>query len=153
MRNAPLNYIITLAVGGLMWLGTGYWTATYLRRNVSLLETTVGYFVSIYRIVLAVAAVIGLLICYLWYYYGSRDTTAGDLDRAKSIWTISFFGQLMVAILAVIALVFIFQNAIFTTTQYVIFFTVMSAHTYLFYWLCTLFLSPRTVKYIPWGMR
>ena len=27
------------------------------------------------------------------------------------------------------------------------------AHTYLFYWLCTLVLSPRTVKHIPWGMR
>jgi hypothetical protein len=54
---------------------------------------------------------------------------------------------------AVVAIIAIFRGAIFTTTQYAIFFAVMSAHTYLFYWLCTLALSPQTVKYVPWGMR
>ena len=153
MRSAPLNYIVTIAIGGLVWLGTGYWAANYLRFNVSLFSVTADYFVGIYRIVLAVAAMLGLLICYYWYYYGSRESTAGELSRAKNVWTLSFFGQLAVAVLAVVTLIAVFRNAVFTTAQYAIFFMVMSVHTYVFFWLCTLLMSPRTVKHVPWGMR
>ena len=154
MRNAPLNYVISLALSGLLWLGTGYWVANYLKFNVSLgMDTTVNYFIGVYRIVLATAAVLGLSICFFWYYYGNRESTAGNLAAAKRVWTLSFFGQLALAVAAVVAIIALFRNAVFTTTQYAIFFAVMSAHTYLFYWLCTLFLSPRTVKYVPWGMR
>jgi predicted histidine transporter YuiF (NhaC family) len=154
MRNAPLNYVISLALSGLLWLGTGYWVANYLKFNVSLgMDTTVNYFIGVYRIVLAAAAVLGLLICFFWYYYGNRERTAGNLEGAKRVWTLSFFGQMALAVAAVVAIIALFRNAVFTTTQYAIFFAVMSAHTYLFYWLCTLFLSPRTVKYVPWGMR
>lgn len=154
MRNAPLNYVISLALGGLLWLVTGFWVANYLKFNVSLgMGTTVNYFIAVYRIVLAVAAVLGLSICFFWYYYGDRESTAGNLTAAKRVWKLSFFGQLALAVVAVVVIIVIFRDAIFTTTDYLIFFAVMSAHTYLFYWLCTLVLSPRTVKHIPWGMR
>ncbi len=153
MRKTPLNYIVTLAMGGLIWLATGLWVANYLKFKVALMTATVDDFVGIYRIILAAAAVLGLLICFYWYYYGGREATAGELPRAKRVWTVSFFGQLMLAVLAVVTLIAIFRNALFTTSQYVIFFAVMSAHTYLFFWLCTLIMSPRTVKYVPWGMR
>lgn len=154
MRSAPLNYLISVAFGGLLWLGTGYWVANYLKFNVSLgVGTTVDYFVGVYRIVLAMAGVIGLLTCFFWFYYGSQEGTASNLEEAKRVWAISFFVQLALSIVAVVTIFAIFKNAIFTAAQYAIFFAVMSAHTYLFYWLCTLVLSPRTVKYIPWGMR
>jgi hypothetical protein len=103
--------------------------------------------------VLTVAAAVGLLTCFYWYYYGDQEDTASNLEEAKRVWTVSFFVQLSLSIVAVVTIIGVFNDAIFTASQYAIFFATTSAHTYLFYWLCTVALSPRAVKYIPWGMR
>src|SRR5690606_41543268 len=86
-----------------------------------------------------------------WYDYGSRPGTVGELDRAGRLWAILFFVALALAVGLLVALLVLFGDETFTVGQYLLFFGVFSVHTWLFFWLCTLLMSPRTVQTIPWG--
>jgi hypothetical protein len=151
MRSAPLNYLITFALAGLLWVLTALILGGHLGNTVALVVATVEDFVRTYRILVGIAAVLGLLLTGGWYYYGSRRTTVGELDRAKRLWATLFFAGLALAVGVLVALLVSLDDETFTVGQYALFFGVFSLHTWLFFWLCTLLMSPRTVQTIPWG--
>ncbi|NNF57202.1 MAG: hypothetical protein HKN04_03085 [Rhodothermaceae bacterium] len=151
MRSAPLNYLITFVLAGLLWVLTALILGGYLGNTVALTVAYVEDFVQTYRILVSVAAVLGLLLAFWWYYYGSRPTTVGELDRAGRFWTTLFIVGLALAVGVLVALLILFREESFTVGQYALFFGVFSLHTWLFFWISTLLMSPRTVQTIPWG--
>ena len=145
MRAAPLNYLLALALAGLLWILTSFVLGNWLGDNVSLLDVTVVEFVGTYRVVLTAAAVIGLVLTFYWLYYGSRPKAAGALDKARRTWDVLFFTAFGAAVVIVIVLVLLFASEQFALQQYVLFFLAASAVTYFLFWLSTLLWSPRTV--------
>jgi hypothetical protein len=149
MNKSPLNYLITIAAGGILWVITAVVSGDLLGERVSLATMSVEDFLLRYRIVLTIAAVIGILNSFYWYLYGSKDSTAGELNRAKGIWNMSFIGQIVAATGIVVALVFMLMGEGVTINHYAIIFGLASLHTFIFFWLCTFLMSPINVERIP----
>ncbi len=145
MRSAPLNYLLTLALAGTLWIVASFVLGNWLGDNVSLLEASVAEFVGMYRTVLTIATGLGLVLAWYWLYVGSRPKVAGALEKARRTWDVLFWTAFGIAVLLVIALVVLFSGEQFALAQYIIFFLAVSAVTYFLYWLSTLLFSPRTV--------
>lgn len=150
-RKAPINYVIATTVALIFWIVTGFLVGNYLAENVSLRQFTVERFVFLYRLTSGVIAAVGLLGCYYWFYYGNREETASDLGKAKGMWLRLLITMFTFSVGGVGTMVAIFRTETFPLVQYAIFFGVMSLHTYAMFWICSLFLSPRTVEYVPLG--
>jgi drug/metabolite transporter (DMT)-like permease len=153
MRRAPLNYLVTLVAGCLLWVATAIAAGQHLSDTVLLQQTTPEAFVSTYRTVVGVAALVGVLGCVYWYAYGSRDTAGVRLDEARRTWTLVLVAQLVTAALALVALVLVLSGESLTAGNYALIFALLALQTALFYWVCTFLMSPRPVEYIPWGKR
>ncbi len=151
MRTAPLNYIITLALAGGLWALLALVLGGHLGTTVALALATPEEFLRLYRILLGVAALVGVLLTFAWYYYGARPTTVGEFPRAKRLWTVLLFCSLTLGVGVLVALALVFQDEAFTMAQYALFLGAISALTWLLFWVCTLLMSPRTVQTIPWG--
>jgi hypothetical protein len=152
MRASPLNYLLTVALGGLVFFVASVLIGNYLGNTVSLLGFTIPGFLQLYRIVVAVAVALGVALTFVWLSYGSRPATAGKLPQAKQLWLLLFSVGLAEAGSLLGALMFFLRAEAFTGVQYVILFVVVSLATYLLFWFCTLLMSPPPVKRIPWGM-
>jgi hypothetical protein len=149
MNKSPINYVITVALGALLWVATGALYGKTFSESLILERSTPEEFLAGFRLVLGVAAAIGVINCLYWYYYGSMDATAGDLGKAKRVWVISLVLQLTAAAGLLSGLLFRNLAEGLAATDWLIAFGLISLHTWLFYWLCTYLMSPRTVKYIP----
>lgn len=153
MRNAPLNYLVTIALGCLLWVGTAILAGQQLGDTVSLQALTTSQFIQMYQAVVAGAAALGILGCSFWYFYGSRDKISARLREARRTWTLLFVGQLIVAALSLVLLVILFRSESLSSANLAVIFFYLAMQTVLLFWLCTFLMSPRAVEYIPWGKR
>lgn len=149
MSKSPFNYLITLMLGAVLWIGTGVVLGNYLAETVNLAQLLEDEFKFYYRIVLAATAALGVMITFIWYMYGARDATALNLRGARRFWLIVFAGEFFMAVAAVVTLVVLFIDEGMVMTSYLLFFLALAVHTFLFFWICSFYLSPRSVKYIP----
>lgn len=149
MNKSPLNYLITITAGGILWVITAVASGDLLGERISLATMSLEDFMLRYKIVLAIAAVIGIANSFFWYFYGGKDSTAGELNRAKGIWNISFIGQIFAAVGIVVVLVFMLMGEGVAFKHYIIIFGLASLHTFIFFWLCTFLMSPINVERIP----
>jgi hypothetical protein len=146
MRKSPLNYLVTFAIAGVLWIITAVLTGNSLGESISLATMSIEDFLIRYRIVLAVAAVLGLLNSFCWYFYGSKDSIGRELNRARKIWNISFIVQIVVAAGLVVALAVMLMAEGVSPKDYLIIFGLASLHTFILFWFCTLLMSPNNVK-------
>jgi hypothetical protein len=153
MRRAPLNYLITIALGCVLWAVTGFVVGNYLGDSVVLQVLTTDDFLMIYRLALMAASALGIASCLYWYFYGSRKSTAGRLPEARRFWLISFVLLCTVAAAELVTLVVMFRAEALTVGNFAIVFLMLSLQTFVFFWLCTFLMSPRAVEYVPWGKR
>ena len=149
MNKSPINYLIAIALGGLLWVVTAVFYGGSFSESLTLAVSTPEDFLANFRTMLGIAAGIGILFTIFWFYYGSLDKTAGELDRAKKKWWIYF-------ILAMVACAGVLSTLIFknlpegiATGDWIIVFALVSVHTWFFFWICTFLMSPRNVKNIP----
>ena len=149
MNKSPLNYLITIALGAILWVVTAIFYGGSFSESLMLAKSTPEEFLAHFRMMLGIAAGIGIINCLYWYYYGGLDSTAGDLDKAKKIWWGSFVFQIIAAVGVLFGLVFMNLSEGILTTDWLITFGLITLHTWFFFWLCTFLMSPRTVKYIP----
>lgn len=145
MRSAPLNYLLTLGLAGVLWIVFSFALGNYLADNVSLLQATIEEFVGTYRTAITAAAVVGLVITFVWYFVGSRPQAAKDMKKASRLWMTLLLTAFAAAVVTTIALVVLFGGEQFTLLQYVVFFVAASAMTWLLYWISTVVWSPRAV--------
>jgi len=151
MRSAPLNYLVTFVIAGLLWAVLGLVLGNSLSTSVALNVATVEDFVRLYRIVLSVAALGGFALTAYWYFVGSRPNTVGNLQSVKRLWRVLLLTALALSVALLVVLLVLFSDETFTGLQYVIFYAAISALTWLLFWASTFFLSPRTVQYLPIG--
>lgn len=153
MRQAPLNYLLTIALGGLLWVATAVFAGQQMGDAVVLQERTPAQFVATYQAVVAVAAAIGLAVCLYWYFYGSRGSVAGRLDEARRTWVVLLVAEVVVAAAALVALVLLFRAESLTAGNFAEMLALLVLQTALLFWACSLVFSPRAVEYVPWGKR
>ncbi|GAB5534705.1 MAG: hypothetical protein Rubg2KO_09540 [Rubricoccaceae bacterium] len=151
MRSAPLNYLVTFVIAGLLWALLGLVLGNSLSTSVALNVATVEEFVRLYRIVLSVAALGGFALTAYWYFVGSRKNTVGNLQSVKRLWRVLLLTALALSVALLVVLLVLFSDETFTGLQYVTFYAAISALTWLLFWGATFFLSPRTVQYLPIG--
>lgn len=149
MNKSPINYLITLAIGAVLWVVSAVIVGNMMSESITLAIISIEDFLAFYRIVLAIAAFIGISNSFYWYFYGGKDSTAGELDRAKRIWNLSFIGQISAAAGIVSVFGFKFLKEGIVIKDYLIIFGLASLHTYIFFWLCTFLMSPINVERIP----
>lgn len=149
MNKSPLNYLITAALGAVLWVVTAIFIGSAFCESLMLANSTPEDFAANLRIILGIAAFFGIANCMFWYYYGGLDSTAGNLSRAKKVWWGSFIIQIVVSIALLLVLVIVNLAEGILTTDWLIIFGLISLLTWIFFWFCTFIMSPRTVKYIP----
>lgn len=149
MNKSPLNYLITISVGVIIWVATAIMYGGTFSESLVLAASTPEAFAANLRIILAAATLAGIGACLYWYYYGNLESTAGKLIKAKRVWWVSFFIQLIIAVAGLFVLVLINLAEGILTKDWLIVFGMLSLHTWVFFWLCTFLMSPRTVQYIP----
>lgn len=70
MNKSPMNYLITIAFGAILWIATAIFYGGTFSESLMLAESTPEEFLANFRIMLGVAAGLGILTCVYWYYYG-----------------------------------------------------------------------------------
>lgn len=148
MRKSPLNYLITIAFGAILWVVTAIFIAGSFCESLMLAVSTPEKFVANLRIILGIAAFGGIINCVQWFYYGGKDSTAGNLVKAKKIWWSSFIIQIVISIALLLVLVLLNLVEGILTTDWLIIFGLISALTWFFFGFCTFFWSPITVRNI-----
>jgi hypothetical protein len=148
-----LNYLATIVIGALLWVVLGILLGNYLGDTVSLQSMTTDQFLTLYRGTLGAVAVVAILQCLYWYYYGSRSNVSSRLPDARRLWVSSLCVQVIVAVIALVVLILQLHGEALAGTNYVTFFVVLLLQTVALFWVSTLVFSPRAVEYIPWGRR
>lgn len=151
MNKSPVNHIITIAAGAVLWVVFAILMGAALSENPNLASKDPTVLAGELRIIFAVGAVLSLISCSYWYYYGSQEKVAGELPKAKSKWRMLFFLQLVLAIGLTVILVVMNMSQGIESKWFIIYFVLLSVLTFLFFWVATYLMSPRTVKYIPFG--
>lgn len=149
MRKSPLNYLVTIAIGAILWVVTAIFYGGTFSESLMLAVSTPEEFLANFRIMLGVAAGLGILNCFIWYFHGNSNSTAGNLGGAKKLWWGSFIVQIVISVGILLVLVFINLSEGILTKDWLITFVLISLLTWFFFWFCTFFFSPRTVKNIP----
>lgn len=149
MRKAPLNYLITIAAGALLWVITAIFIGASYSEALIFAESTPEEFNQTLWITFGIAAFSGIMACVFWFYYGSKDSTAGVLQKAKKVWWIWFAVQIIISILLLIFQIISFLSEGLLPVDWIIVWLLISLHTYIFFWFFTFSFSPRTVKFIP----
>jgi hypothetical protein len=148
-----LNYVLTLAILAVLWIGAAIFAGNYLRDNAALSNVTTDAFELVYRVVMTIAVVAGAVGLSHWYWYGSKDAAAANLRGARRFWIVWFLMLIVASVAAVAGLVITFMGETFTGTEYLIMLACASILTWIPYWLCSMALSPRGVTRVPLGMK
>ncbi len=143
MRSAPLNFLLTLGLAGVLWIVFSYVLGTYLGDNVALLQATVQEFVGTYRLWMTVATAAGILLTWTWYALAARPEAVGDMARGSRLWTMLLLTAFSVAVVVTVVLALAFGGEQFSLVQYVLFFLSASALTWILYWASSLLWTPR----------
>lgn len=149
MNKSPLNYLITVALGAILWVITSIFYGGSFAESLMLATKTPEDFLGTFRVMLGIAVALGIINCMLWYYYGDLASTAGNLGKAKRIWWGSFILQLVFSVGILMILIFIYMSEGILTKDWIKAFVLISLLTWIFFWFCTFLFSPRNVKYIP----
>lgn len=149
MNKSPLNYLITIALGGVLWVLTAIFYGGNFSESLMLATATPEEFLGNFRVILGSAAGIGIASCLYWYYYGNLNTTAGNLKRARKVWWTLFVVQIIASVGILFTMIFMNLKEGILTTDWLITYALISLHTWFFFWLCTFLMSPRPVKNLP----
>lgn len=149
MNKSPINYLATTALAALLWVILAVFIGGSFSESLILAESTPEEFLSAFRMISGSAALTGLISCLYWYYYGNLDSTAGKLGQAKKTWWLAFIFQIIISVVLLVIIIFINLTEGIPTSQWLLTYLFISAHTWFFFWITTFFMSPRSVKYIP----
>lgn len=153
MRQAPVNYLVTIVLSCVLWVGTAIFAGRHFSDTVILQAMAADEFVRLYQAVVGGASCFGLLLALYWYLYGGRDAVAARLPDARRRWSILLLAELLIAAGALITLVLVFRGESLSGTDIAKMFVLLLLQTVVLFWGCTFVMSPRAVEYIPWGKR
>ena len=144
MRNAPLNYLLAVILGGVFWLAAAMGVGSYLGTNLPLLNATVEEFLGMYRVLVGIGMVVSVALACWWFFLGSRPKASVQLDRARKLWRSLFFLTVALNVLALFGIVIVFRSESFGFVHHATFVGVFALNTWLLFWIATLAGTPRT---------
>lgn len=151
MKNAPMNYVATLALGGLLWAVFAIFMAGYLTEGPSLATKAPEDLATELRAVFGVAALLGIALACYWYFYGSQPATATKLGEAKGKYTMLFLTLVSIAVALTGALWYLNKSEGMEPKWFAIYLGMNLMLTAMLYWLSTFLFSPRAVENIPFA--
>ncbi len=153
MNKSPLNYLISVAIIAILWVVFAIFMGDYFSQKPNLADKTPESFANDLRIIFGIGAFIAIIcICY-WFYYGSLESTASEMDRAKRKWNGNFIFLIIVSVCLTVTLIIMNMKQGIQPQWFCMYFGVLSALTFISFWITSFLLSPLTVKYIPLGKR
>ena len=153
MNKAPVNYLLTIALGAVLWLLFAVFAMDYLSNGPSLAAKDPAVFAGELQMLFAIGMMVSIICACYWYYYGDLPRTAGDLSAARKKWWVLFIITLVVSVALTLAIVFMNKSEGIEPKWYAIYYVIFAALTFILFWVVTFFMSPRTVKYIPPGKK
>lgn len=151
MNKSPINHIATIAIGVVLWVIFGILMASFLSESPNLHDKDSTVLAGELRFVFGVGVLLSLASSSYWYYYGSLESTAGELPKAKNKWRLLFFTQLVLAIVLTLVIILMNMSQEIEAKWFIIYFALISVLTFLLFWVATFLMSPRTVKFVPFG--
>lgn len=151
MNKSPINYLLTGVFGAILWVIFAIFMGSYLSENPSLAEKYPEKLAEELRIIFGLAVLSSIAFSAYWYHYGSQERVAGELPEARNKWRVLFFVRMLLSVGLTIFIVVLNLNEGIEASWFIGYFGVLSILTYILFWVSTFFLSPRTVKYIPFG--
>lgn len=151
MNKSPLNYLITGALGAILWVVFTIVLGSYLTENPSLSSKDPSQLATELQIIFGIGTLLSIVSSYYWYYYGDKESTASELPTAKRKWLGLFVFQIIVSVVLVLVVILLNRTQGIEPKWYAIYFGVLAILTFILFWLSTFLMSPRTVKYIPLG--
>ncbi|HEY0177551.1 MAG TPA: hypothetical protein VGC08_14305, partial [Pedobacter sp.] len=106
---------------------------------------------TLLQLIFGIGALFTIILSSYWYYYGNLESTAGELKKAKQKWNMLFFLELIISIALTVIIVVMNLTEGIEASWYSIYFAVNAFLTFILFWLTTFLMSPRTVKFIPFG--
>lgn len=146
-----MNYLATLALGGLLWAVFAIFMAGTLTEGPSLATLAPEDLASQLRAVFGVAALLSIALACYWYFYGEQPTTATRLPEARSKYTQLFMSLLFTAVAATAVIWYLDRNEGMEPKWFGIYFGINLALTAVLYWLATFLFSPRAVENVPYA--
>ena len=151
MKNAPLNYLATLVLGGLLWAIFAIFLVGTFTEGPSLATLAPEDLASQLRGVFGVGALLGIALACYWYFYGSQPATATRLAEAKGKYTQLFLSLVFIAVILTAVLWYLDRNEGMEPKWFAIYFGVNLVLTAILYWLATFLFSPRAVENVPYA--
>ncbi len=151
MNKSPLNYLITIALGAVVWVVLAVIFAPALSESPSLSEKDPTQLANELQYIFGSGIVASIISACSWYFYGSQESTAGNLVAAKKRWYVLFIGQIILSVGLVTTLIMMNSLEGIEPKWFGIYYAIIALFTFIFFWLTTYMMSPRTVKFIPLG--
>jgi len=142
-----LNFVIGIAVIGVLWMLVGIGLNSVLANNIPFQNITPEKFVVMYRTTSFVVAIFTVILFAIWYFYGSRDKVTLNLKGAKNTWVLLFITSIILTIVQVIYMTITTQNEGVPILYLLMIFGGTSLIGWVGYWLVSYFWSPNNVKY------
>lgn len=151
MKSAPLNYLVTLVLGGLLWAVFAIFMAGTLTEGPSLAIKAPEDLADQLRAIFGVAALLSVGLASYWYFYGSQPATATRLTEARGKYTQLFLTLIFIAVGLTAVLWYLNRAEGMEPKWFAIYFGINLALTAVLYWLATFLFSPRAVENVPYA--
>ena len=151
MKSAPLNYLATLVIGGLLWAVFAIFLVGTLTEGPSLATLAPEDLASQLRGVFGVGALLSVALACYWYFYGDQPATATRLAEARGKYTQLFLSSVFFAIILTAVLWYLDRNEGMEPKWFAIYFGINLVLTAILYWLTTFLFSPRAVENVPYA--
>jgi len=151
MNKSPVNYFLTAAIVAIFWVVFAVLMGPYLSESPNLAEKDPADLATLLQIIFGAGALITIILTSYWYYYGNKESTAGELKKAKGKWTIFFIIELVVSVALTLTIIMLNISEGIEASWFIIYFAINALLTFVLFWLTTFLMSPRSVQFIPFG--
>ena len=151
MRKKPLNYLLTAALGAVLWVVFAILLGQYLSSSPTLSTKDPTQLASELQIIFGSGVIISILSAWYWYFYGSQENTAGELNIAKRKWMGLFIFQIILSVILIVVIVIMNRDQGIEPKWHLVYFSISALLTFILFWAATLIMSPNTVRTIPIG--
>ena len=151
MNKSPLNFLVALAISGILWTIFGVFLITSLTENPSLAEKTPEDLAFELRLFFGIVTFSSLICIFYWFVVGASSSIASKLDKAKSQWVILLFILIGVAFTNFGFFYRLNMKEGIEASYLGIYLSVLFVLGPILFWGITFAISPRNVKYLPWG--
>ncbi len=151
MNKSPINYVLTITLGAVLWVIFAILMGAQLSESPNLAEKDPVVLAGELRLIFGIGVLISIICACYWFYYGAQEKVAGELSRAKTKWRVLFLMQIVFAAALTVVIVVMNMTEGIESRWFGAYFGVLFVLMVVLFWLTTYLMSPRTVKYIPFG--